>query len=144
MTRESYIFLNKNNIGQFPITENKGHKILGIEPDVIIDLALMEPRLFLRSSLVDFDIDSIEDLDAGYYSNSSGKLFLGFSYIKPSQYIPYSSENDIVNCPLSKELFDNEILLVGFKDKRDTILVHPSLVEKLRNTQYKDVEIRKF
>lgn len=141
MIESHYVLLSVDNLKKFPIKESLGHKILGVEPDIIIDLSLKRPRLIVRSELYKPEGEFIEEIGAGYCSKLNRNVFLGFSYLKPKVAVDCSDEN--LNNIL-KDMFYKNVPVVSVSDNVYQILVHPALLKILSQPQFKDVEYRRL
>ncbi|ERB66786.1 hypothetical protein G3U99_20555 [Vibrio coralliilyticus OCN008] len=143
-----YYILSRKNVEQFAIKEHLGHKAIGVEPDIIIDLNLLRPRIIIRGGLDIRDKKGIEELESGYFTRNNNKTYLNFTYLKPKNIIFSEIESEInqqsiKESKLLNSLLEDGVLMVGFIDHPDVILVHSKIITELCAKKYKDVEVRK-
>ena len=144
----SYQILSKTQLFQFPIKQHLGHKLIGVEPDLLFDFFLLQPRIFLRTDLLDVqDRDHIEVLEAGYFSSKQHKLFQGFSLLRPlhtittAQLIVEGKLADVAQLDFSI-LKDKQPALLKVQDHLDVLLIHHDFLKRLSSSFIRDIEFR--
>lgn len=93
MVTDTHFKLTRDTISSLPIKEHLGHKILGIEPDLVFDFKLNTPRLFIRSPLIDIFGDDMNFEEAAYINSKATKVHRSFACLLPGEY----SEKDCPN-----------------------------------------------
>tara|TARA_Y100000588_G_C14246890_1_gene921822 strand:+ start:1256 stop:1651 length:396 start_codon:yes stop_codon:yes gene_type:complete len=79
MVIDGYFKLNKNTYNDCLIEESLGHKLISVEPDLVVDCFSQFPRLIIREDLVDIFYSATEQFVEAAYINSQGnKLFSSF------------------------------------------------------------------
>lgn len=79
MVIDGYFKLNKNTYNDCLIEESLGHKLISVEPDLVVDCCSQFPRLIIREDLVDIFYSATEQFVEAAYINSQGnKLFSSF------------------------------------------------------------------
>jgi len=143
-----YQILSKAELDQFPIKQHLGHKFIGVEPDLILDFFLLQPRIFLRTDLVDVKKnDHLEVLEAGYFTAKQHKLFRGFSLLRPQrsvstiQTIEEGENIDITQLDFSP-LKDEQPALLKVHDHLDVLVIHHDFLKRLSTPSIADIEFR--
>ncbi len=79
MVINNYFKLNMKSYLHCPTKESLGHKNIGVEPDLIFDLSLGFPRLFIRND-VSYIIDDIKVnlIEAAYVNSKSNHAYMNF------------------------------------------------------------------
>ena len=140
-----YLMLSKTLLAEFPIKQHLGHKVIGVEPDLLFDFFLLQPRIFLRTDLLDVqDRDHIEVLEAGYFSSKQHKLFQGFSLLRPLHTVQLIVEGrltDVAQLDFSA-LKDKQPALLKVQNHLDVLLIHHDFLKRLSSSFIRDIEYR--
>ncbi|NAX24627.1 hypothetical protein CAG64_03910, partial [Vibrio sp. V38_P2S17PM301] len=119
--------LNKDTFSKFPVPEKLGHKLIGVEPDLVIDLTLVIPRIFIRSDLSKSVFGEFSDflVDAAYINSFGDKSYLSFlcTHAEKFDLIDVSSKNKL---PL---LFYNDESLYIYEDIVSRIIDSSDIVD---------------
>ncbi|MDE3899226.1 MULTISPECIES: hypothetical protein [Vibrio] len=131
MVINGYFELNKDTYENLPIKEHLGHKLISVEPDLLIDLLASFPRIMIRSELASV-FSEIESLliEAAYIDSSENKSYLSF--------LSTSREN------LSLDIIDenNESLPIIFYHQ-NSLYIKNDIVSEINNSKsILDIEYR--
>ncbi|ANW23413.1 hypothetical protein ACK1CN_02705 [Vibrio coralliilyticus] len=110
MVIEGYFELNSDSYYQSKIKEHLGHKLIGVEPDLVFDFTMSIPRVFIRTELIAIFEESREKFVHAAYVNSKQAYHNFLAIIEDN----FSVEN-IEDKTISKNIFFyNQSLFISF------------------------------
>lgn len=145
--KDYYYLISKENIESLPIKESLGHKLIGVEPDLIIDFHLNTPRIFIKNYYIDdIGLSNSPDTESVYYNSKSRKLYADFTLLHPhneKRLCRYNAYNRVKKTDIYDIIPQDKCALTPIiKIDKKSILVDGCLVEKIKSSSIRDIEYR--